>query len=273
MNSNKIHKKDCLGFPSPLLGSENMRIEIIAQEERWLALNKPSLISVRQHPWEKEFSNLDACMNAQLKNGKPEFLGTNAQVFGSAYLLDYACSGVALFGKDKESIAQLRNAYGSEQMDFKYYFVATADESIPEEFEDQTPLLKHRYKSKMIPSTAKGKRSHTQFKRLSNNQGGWSLWEARSRYPRPHQIRLHASLSGLKVLGDSLYRGEDAPSYAAIGKWKKEEDRDKRIFRGLAMHLKSVQLEDQGGLEFHLEASFSKPFKAMLSYLNLKIAE
>ena len=81
----------------------------------------------------------------------------------------------------------------------------------------------------MIPSTAKGKQSKTLFKCLSKTKR-LVFVEAVTHYPRPHQIRLHASLS-LKVLGDDLYRGEKAPSFASIGKWKKEGDREKDFHR------------------------------------------
>lgn len=268
-----IMKNDTLGFPSPLLGESNLRIEVIAQNEHFLALNKPPLISVRQHPWEDPVSNLDSALNAQLGSGKPEWVATGAETFGSIYFLDHALSGVALFGKNKKSIAELRNAYGSGDLYFNYCFVALSDAVSEDIFENNTPLLKHRYKSKMIPSTAKGKQSKTLFKCLSKNKEGWSLWEAVTHYPRPHQIRLHASLSGLKVLGDDLYRGEKAPSFASIGKWKKEGDREKGIFTGLAVHLKSVHFEDFEGKSVCLEAALPKPFKALFSHLGLKIPQ
>lgn len=273
MNQNKPHRKESLGFPSPLLGETNLRLEILAQNEHFIALNKPALVSVRQHPWEVHMPNLDTCLNKQLQEGKPELLATGAQMFGSVYFLEHSVSGVVVFGKDRDSIADLRNVYGSGAMHFSYYFVALSNGVSGDDFEDNTPLLKHRYKSKMIPSTAKGKQSATQFRCLSKNKEGWGLWEARTNFPRPHQIRLHASLSGFEVLGDSLYRGVEAPSYASVGKWKKENDRDKGIFSGLAMHLKSVHWERESVRGIHIEAVFPKAFKAMLSYLNLKISE
>ena len=48
-------------------------------------------------------------------------------------------------------------------MEFKFQFIAQAEEGIEEHIINETPLIQHRYKFKMVPSTAKGKRSRTEF--------------------------------------------------------------------------------------------------------------
>ena len=261
--------KHYLGFPKPLLGEESLRLELIANEKGFIALNKPSGIGVRQHPWDSSSAHLDGSLNAQLKDAKPELVSTKAKLFGSIYHLDSEISGVALFGKDKASIASLRNAFGSSAIEFKFLFIAFSADALEARIVNDTALMPHRTQNKMIPSSAKGKRSNTVFKRLAGPALGWGLWEAEAQLFRPHQVRLHASLSGLKLMGDTLYRGEPAPTYASVGKRKKAQDREAEIFKGLALHLEKVYIRLEKEPEVALCSNIPKSFVTALNYLNL----
>ena len=80
------------------------------------------------------------------------------------------------------------------------------------ELRADAPLLPHNVKPKMIPSTAKGKKAFTSFRRIAESPKGWALWEATVDFFRPHQIRAHAAVLGLPILGDDLYGGPGAPT-------------------------------------------------------------
>ena len=261
--------KHYLGFPKPLLGEESLRLELIANKKGFIALNKPSGIGVRQHPWDVSIANLDGSLNAQLKNAKPELVSTKAKLFGSIYHLDPEISGVALFGKDKVSIAKLRNAFGSSAIKCKFLFIAFSTKVLESRIVNDTALLLHRTKNKMIPSSAKGKRSNTVFKRLAGPKLGWGLWEAEAQHFRPHQVRLHISLSGLKLMGETLYRGEPSPTYASVGKRKKAQDSEAEIFEGLALHLEKVHIRLENEPEVVVSSEIPKSFVTARNYLNL----
>ncbi len=269
MTEKKNEAKSYLGFPKPLLGQESLRLEFIANKEGFIALNKPSGVAVRQHPWNATNVHLDGCLNVQLKEAKPEFVSTGAELFGSIYPLDPEISGIALFGKDKTSIAHLRNAFGSSFIKFEFLFVAFSSEALGSSFVNDTALLAHRTKSKMIPSSAKGKRSKTAFRRLSGEETGWGLWEANTQLFRPHQVRLHASLSGLKLMGETLYEGVPAPTYASIGKRKKAQDLNTEIFKGLALHLEKASFSIENDPKETISAEMPRGLKTALNYLNL----
>lgn len=259
-----------IGFPEGLLSEASLRIQLLADTPDFIALNKPANISLRQHPWDDNVPNLDSALNYQLKEEKPEILALCAQSFGSIYFFEKAISGIALFSKHKEALAFLRNAFGSGLMEFQFQFIAQAEEGIEQSMIDETPLIPHRYKYKMVPSTAKGKRARTEFTCLKRGHDSWSLWQAKINYLRPHQLRIHASLSGLKLLNDDLYRGVEAPTYAAVGKRKKEGDADTKIFSDLALTLNSVQFSSESSESVSLVAEPPKAFKATLNYLGLK---
>ena len=206
------HKKDtAIGFPPPLLGAEAYRLPILGETAAWLALDKPGGLAVRDHPWHAGVENLDTALNVQLERGKPELLRRCAECFGSVYYLDCVASGVTLFAKTRAAIADLRQRCGSGELSFTFR-LTSADCTETTRLGSDAPLVPHRRKAKMIPSTAKGKKASTVFRRLARSAGWAILWEARTSFPRPHQIRAHAALCGIPVLGDALYGGPPMPS-------------------------------------------------------------
>lgn len=263
------HKKT-LGFPEPLLGRKGMRIPVIAETDQYLALNKPVGIVVRQHPWDEGLPNLDQALNHQLAANRQEFLATAAKVFASVYYLDRVISGVSLFAKSKSAWAELKNYTGSGLNEFRFLLIAVAEASVEEAIVCEVPILPHRYKAKMVPSSAKGKRATTTFQCLKTGREGWSLWEARTHFFRPHQIRLHAALSGLKLMNESLYAGQEAPTYAAVGKRKKSSDFERQIFEPTALHLAELRLNSEEFESTVIEAPLAKAFLGALHCLDMK---
>lgn len=270
---NSKHKRSsskAIGFREGLLAKEPLRMDVVANSADFIALNKPSNISLRQHPWDENSANLDTALNHQLKEEKPEILALGAESFGSIYFYEKAISGIALFSKHKAALTFLRNAFGSGLMEFQFQFIAKAEEGIEEHIINETPLIQHRYKFKMVPSTAKGKRSRTEFKCLKRGTDSWGLWQAKCNFFRPHQLRIHASLSGFQLMNDDLYRGVDAPTLASVGKQKKVGDSDTKIFLNLALTLNTVQFSSESSESIRLAAEPPKAFKTALNYLGLK---
>lgn len=260
-------KKNAIGFPPPLLGELPHRIEVLAETQDWLALDKPAAVGTRAYPWD-ETPDLDRGLNAQLEAGKPELLRTGASLFGSVYYLDPDLSGVALFAKNREALADLRNRFGSGEFQFTFHFLAARSGEAASGFQADAPLLPHRVKPKMIPSTAKGKKCATRFTPLSESDLGWTLWEAQADFLRPHQIRAHAATCGIPVLGDSLYGGPHAPTVRQLHPRARRSDSDAAVFRGLAIHLVRLEFSSGAGSSV-LESALPKPFPLLLKRLEL----
>jgi 23S rRNA-/tRNA-specific pseudouridylate synthase len=230
-----------LGFPPPLLGSEPLRLPVLTCTDDWLALAKPPGIAMREHPWNLDFPNLDSALNRQLQNQKPELLRLKATCFGSIYNLDPEFSGLALFGLNRPAIARLREQYGDGRIETRIHFLTREDGGAETRTID-APLLPHNTKPKMIPSTAKGKKCATHFTRLAT-AGAWSLWEARTGFSRPHQLRAHAALAGIPLMGDVRYDGPPSPSPNDLGlERRRNAAATKPLFHGLAAHLHTLQL-------------------------------
>lgn len=239
----KPNKKNsnAIGFPPPLLGAAPLRLPVLAETADWLALDKPAGVGLRAHPWDSE-PDLDAALNSQLHAGKPELLRREAELFGSLYYLDPAISGVAVFAKTRDALANLRNRFGSGEYAFRFQFVAAARRAGAEAvLHADAPLLPHNVKPKMIPSTAKGKKAFTAFRRVAESPQGWALWEARVGFFRPHQVRAHAAVMEVPVLGDALYGGPEAPTQRELHPKKQRSGLNLPAYQGLALHLAALE--------------------------------
>lgn len=266
----QTNKQSCIGFPPPLLGDVPLRLPIIAETGEWIALEKPAGVGLREYPWDSGVVNLDAALNRQLQESKPELVRRGASLFGSAYYLDPVISGVALFAKNRETLGALRNSFGSHGFTFRFLFVARAQSGLPvgATATIDAALLAHNTKPKMIPSSAKGKKSCTHFRLLEASPSGWALWEATADFLRPHQIRAHAAVLGVSVLGDVLYEGPDAPLLSDLLPGKRGPGTKYPVFEGPALHLAQVcfSVEDR---HFEIGAAPPRLLKILLQRMQL----
>lgn len=268
MNSESAGK--FIGFPPGLLVDHPLRVSVIDEADGWIAVDKPAGVAIRQHPWNHKKVDLDTALNKQLKARKPELLKTGATLFGSIYNVDPEISGVALFAKHRDSLSQLRNLAGSEKLLFTFLLVTKSDsaEGVDELIVD-APLIVHNTKPKMIPSTAKGKKAKTHFQRINESPSGWSLWKASTRFPRFHQIRAHAAVEGIPILGDAVYSGPRMLLLSELMAGKQIAEMNHPIFSGIPLHLSEVRLPDLDDEPkiIQLGAALPKSFRLLLERL------
>lgn len=227
------------------MGEDPLRLAVLAEAEGWIALDKPAGLAVREYPWDGKCPNLDAALNGQLQAGKPELVRRGATMFGSVYYMDPVMSGVALFAKNRDALTKLKNSFGSAECAFRFIFVSGPKPlELEGRFTADAPLLPHNVKPKMIPSTAKGKKSFTDFELLAESEFGFTVWEARTTLFRPHQVRAHASVHGLAVMGDVTYDGPEVPTRRDLLPKKKGGGLNVPAFNGLALHLEQCKIAD-----------------------------
>jgi 23S rRNA-/tRNA-specific pseudouridylate synthase len=268
----QTRKQNSIGFPPGLLGEAPLRMPVIGESDGWLAVEKPIGVGMREHPWDAGVADMDAALNKQLQAEKPELVKRGATLFGSAYYLDPAISGVALFAKTRDSLTELKNLVGSAELRYRFFFVtkARAAGGVCALVAD-APLLPHNTKPKMIPSTAKGKKSTTEFKLMSESSSGWALWEATTTFLRPHQVRVHAAVQDLAVMGDMLYAGPEAPLLSELLPNKRTSGIKFPVLDGLALHLREVILpaSGEGTAAVSLRAELPRHFRVMLQRMQL----
>jgi 23S rRNA-/tRNA-specific pseudouridylate synthase len=259
-----------------MLADAPFRMPVIGESDGWIAVEKPPGVGIREHPWDAGVPDMDAALNKQLQAEKPELVKRGATLFGSAYYLDPAISGVALFAKNRDSLTELKNLVGSAELRYRFFFVTKARAAGgAKEVVANAPLLPHNTKPKMIPSTAKGKKSTTEFKLLSESSLGWALWEAKTSFLRPHQVRAHAAVQELPVLGDVLYAGPEAPLLSELLPNKRTSGIKFPVLDGLALHLREVILpaSSEGVAAVSLRAELPRHFRVMLQRMQLALPE
>lgn len=269
----QARKQNSIGFPPGMLGDAPLRMPVVGEAEGWIAVEKPAGVGVREYPWDAGVPDMDTALNKQLQAEKPELVKRGATLFGSAYYLDPAISGVGLFAKNRESLTELKNLVGSAELRYRFLFVtkARAAGGVRVVAAD-APLLPHKTKPKMIPSTAKGKKTKTEFKLLSESKLGWALWEATTAFLRPHQIRAHAAVHELSILGDVLYGGPEAPLLSELLPNKRTSGIRFPVFSDLALHLREVTLPVEGEASsgaVSLRAELPRHFRVMLQRMQL----
>ena len=273
----QTRKQNSIGFPPGLLGEAPLRMPVIGESDDWIAVEKPAGVGMREYPWDVGIPEMDTGLNKQLQAGKPELVKRGASLFGSAYYLDPAISGVALFAKNRDAVAALRNRVGSAELRYRFFFVTPAKAvNAANEIVADAPLLPHNTKPKMIPSTAKGKKAATTFRLLSESKLGWALWEATSSFLRPHQVRAHAAIHELSILGDALYGGPEAPLLSELLPNKRTSGTRNPVFSGIALHLREVTspaIEEESIDEICLRAELPRHFRVMLQRMQLQLPE
>jgi len=263
-------KQNAIGFPPPLLGEQPLRLPVLAETDDWLALDKPGGIAVREYPWDTSSLNLDAALNVQLQAGKPELVKLGASLFGSVFYLDPVISGISVFAKSRDALSDLRNDFGSGNSTCVFTFVAgPCGEGVEKDFVADAPLLVHNVKPKMIPSSAKGKKARTDFRLLAETDNGWTLWEATAKFFRPHQVRAHAAVAGIPVLGDVVYDGPAIPMLRdLLSKKRGGSGLNISAFDRAAIHLSSCRLNPAS--DVLITSELPRQFQLLLKRLGLE---
>lgn len=251
-------KKDYIGFPPPLLGQAPQRLAVLWHQHPLYILEKPADVLVMQDPWYPKLPALEDAINFQAASGKPELqrLGLNENGLGGVFGFDPEMSGLAFLAAGAEAASAWAAALGSDQFLFRFVFVATGT-APADQFTSELPLARHRQDKRVMVSHTTGKKARTDFRRLER-WGKWSFWEAVTRYPRFHQIRVHASEAGLRIVGDAFY-GDTRPLFLSNLKrdYRPGRIQERPLFEGMAMHLNAVQFLDLQGGQHAVEAPVS----------------
>ena len=260
---------DFIGFPENWLRQKPVRLPVLRNEADWFVVNKLAGLLPQAHPWYPDKSNLTQAIRKQAEEGKGEL--RRLGITHCYYVCGPECEspGPTLFAKTKFGSDHLKNAYGSNLIEFQFLFV-TRSHTSDSELNCELPVGQHRDQPKAVISHKYGKKASTRFRKVSESDFG-ELWEATTTHPRYHQIRLHAAELGIPVFGDGLY-GEQL-----IEKEMRPRGRAPRAFlprfSGLALLLSAMDLSrsDCGGGLFRVPPS--KPFALMLRKCGLELPE
>lgn len=188
------------------------------EDEEIIVIHKPPNLPV--HPAGRFFFNT---LLVHLKtNGFTSSLESERRYY-LVHRIDKETSGVLLLAKTKEACAALTLQFANRETD-KYYLALVHGKPEQEEFEVSQAIGKipsSRIGLKMYPRTLEegGLPSLTRFERVetrTGSKGTFSLMACFPRTGRQHQIRVHADVAGIPLVGDKLYGMPDDDVYALL---------------------------------------------------------
>lgn len=231
-----------------------MHVDIILENDQFIAINKPSgLLSIPDRLGQ-EISLKDI-----LKEKK-----------GSIYTvhrLDRDTSGIIVFAKTEEAHKQLSQLFEGREME-KYYLGLVYGTMINPSGNIDAPIMEHPGKTSKMMTHAKGKPSSTDYTVLESFRL-FSWVEFRIHTGRTHQIRVHMQHIGHSIVCDEIY-GDPKPILLSglkkNFKLAKAAEEEKPILSRLALHSHRLKFS-LNGETFELEAPIPKDLRAVLQQL------
>jgi 23S rRNA-/tRNA-specific pseudouridylate synthase len=251
-----------IGIPPQLMkGQKGERIPIEHWEEGLIVFNKPSSIASKADPWFAQMPDLESAFNEQISAGKPELEHHGITEIRVCNAAECECTGAVLASSKVETVEKWKNAFGSFRFTFHYLLITRKSRKFTP-MECSLPLVRHFKNQRMFVSHNLGKKTRTQFTPICEGRTA-EAWLASTRYPRLHQLRLHARESGIPLLRDPLYD----PTYPP-------EMLEKNPFQLEWCHCFSIQASPELALEkTKIQAGPPKYWKRNLRKTGLEIDE
>ena len=229
------------------------KVEIIAETDHWIALNKPSgLLSIPDR-----------------MQSEPSLKDWLNEKYGKVWIvhrLDKFTSGLIVFAKDEETHKLLSKQFEDRTVE-KFYLGLVNGILMSKEGSVDAPIMEHSVKKGTYVINTKGKASLTDYKVLEEH-GQYSWLQFQIHTGRTHQIRVHMKHIGHPIVCDDVY-GSTAPILLSSIKRKKfklakAEDEERPLLNRLALHAWKLSFTNVDGARIELEAPVSKDLKALL---------
>jgi len=243
-----------------ILGSGELRkiktnppYTVIFDNERLVAVNKASGISVGGDRWDESKERLDRLLERDLKLPK---------IF-TVHRIDKETSGLVVFAKDRETHRSLSLAFEQRNVVKCYIAIVHGRPAWKETTCDLALVPNGNKKHMTIIDKYRGKESFTRFICLVS-AGNYSVLEVRPETGRIHQIRVHAAAIGHPVVCDGLY-GKETPVKLSSFKrnWRGDPHEEKPLLSRLGLHAQSLTLPNTQTLTAPLPRDMASLIKQM----------
>jgi RluA family pseudouridine synthase len=188
---------------------EFWEIPVLFEDEHLLALDKPARLLTSPDVNALERPSLMKLLHGGIAGKKPWAEARNLDYLNNVNALDFDASGVLLLAKNKPAFIALANLFSSEKARIKFIALVRG-EPLENQFEVNAKLSPHPVTpSVMRVDSSGGKQATTKFEVLENfPRLGYALLRCEPLIERHHQVRVHASHVGLKIVGDEIYGGK-----------------------------------------------------------------
>lgn len=196
-------------------------LPIIAEGQRWVAVNKPAGIGVEQH---FDYDTVEKRALAQFQRTG----ATKAPYVGIVHRLDRPVSGALLLARNKSTLVALNQLFAERKVE-KTYWALVKDTPDKESGRLRHWLLRDQFGKKAIASGRPlpgAKEANLDYRLVRSNESGFLL-EIKPITGKFHQIRVQLAAAGFPIVGDSLY-GSDRPF----------------VPNGIALHARQLRFPD-----------------------------
>jgi len=226
---------------------------IIYHDEKIIAVNKSSGISVGGDRWDESRERLDRLIERDLKIPK---------IF-TVHRIDKETSGLVVFAKDGETHRVLSMSFEKRDVKKLYTAIVHGRPSWKETSCD-LPLIPNGNKKHMtIIDKYRGKKSFTSFILLTS-AGNYSVLQAIPETGRIHQIRVHLAALGHPIVCDELYGKKSAVKLSSFKRGYRGDPLEERpLLERLGLHAQELTLPDRQVLIAPLPKDMSSLIKQL----------
>ena len=247
---------------------EFWEIPVLFEDEHLLALDKPSGLLTSPDRYDPNRPNLMKLLHAGIRDGKPWAKDRRLYYLMNAHRLDFETSGVLLLAKNKATLVQLADLFGSEKPTKRYAAITTGTVA-DDHFEVDAKLAPHPTRVGFIRVDPKrGKKSKTRFIVLERFSS-YTLLQCEPLTGRTHQIRVHLRHAGMPLVGDALYGGKKLfLSMLKRDYHVKKGEMERALIGRVALHAEQLELiHPINGKAVKITASWPKDFSVAVKYL------
>ncbi len=181
----------------------NFNYQVMFEDDDLIVINKPPNLPV--HPAGRYFFNT---LLIHLKTRGFTSASNTEKDYYLVHRIDKETSGILLLAKTREACNLLTAQFRNRETD-KYYLAIVRGKPAQDEFDVADAIGKRKgaaigLKMYGVPESEGGLSALTHFEKVET-RGDYTLMACFPRTGRQHQIRVHADLSGLPLVGDKLY--------------------------------------------------------------------
>jgi RluA family pseudouridine synthase len=251
---------------------EFWEIPVLFEDGHWLALDKPARLLTSPDADNPGRPSLMKLLHTAIADKKPWAAGRGLEYLNNANQPDFDAGGVILLAKTKPAFIALANLFSAEKVRLKYLALVHG-EPLENQFEVNAKLSPHPVKPGVMRVDPQGgKQATTRFEVLENfSRHGYALLKCEPLLERGHQVRVHASHVGLKIVGDEVYGGRPLWLSRLKKDYRLKPGREERpLLARPALHLEELALPHPVTNEtVTIKSEWPKDLKVALKYLRL----
>ncbi|GBU28452.1 RNA pseudouridine synthase [Treponema sp. R8-4-B8] len=229
---------------------------VIYQDEKIIAVNKSSGISIGGDRWDESKERLDRLIERDL----------NIPKIFTVHRIDKETSGLVVFAKDNDTHRSLSMSFERRDVKKLYTAIVHGRPSWKETSCDLSLIPNGNKKHMTIIDKYRGKKSFTRFICITS-AANYSVLQAIPETGRIHQIRVHLAALGHPVVCDELYGKKSVVKLSSFKRGYRGDPLEERpLLERLGLHAQELTLPDGEVLVASLPKDMSSLIKQLQKY-------